>query len=79
MANFILLKGLRALREGTDWLFWLGFLGILIGGAGMTWGLDSHLFRRGRAAAPPVVEEPYRERRRDTRGATRRLPVTSGR
>ena len=48
MLNFILMKGFAALPEGTDWLLALGFIGLTIGAAGMTWGLDGLLFRRRR-------------------------------
>ncbi len=46
MGNFILMKGFAAVPQGTDWLLALGFLGLAIGAAGMTWGLDRRIFRR---------------------------------
>jgi uncharacterized membrane protein YphA (DoxX/SURF4 family) len=63
MTNFILLKGLPALREGNDWLFFLGFLGLLIGAAGMTWGLDGRIFGRRREEAV-TTQMPQRGPRR---------------
>ncbi len=46
MGNFILMKGFAALPQGTDWRLALGFVGLALGAAGMTWGLDARLFRR---------------------------------
>ena len=66
MANFILLKGLPALRDGTDWLVFLGFFGLLIGAAGMTWGLDGRIFGRRRADADTTPLPPRGPRRLDS-------------